>query len=290
MIPDQEGPLGRRPASFDAPTKPQVAWVVRPFRPASSRMKTYSPRPRDIERRWYVIDASGAVLGRLATEVAAVLRGKHKPIFATHMDTGDHVIVVNAKEVRLTGGKETRKFAYRHSGYPGGLTATPYDRLLERRPAFAVEKAIRGMLPKNRLGRAMVKKLKVYEGPEHPHAAQQPQALRLGEVPRWEGLPRAEQPPAKAAATRPEPSKPATKRSTAERAPAKPPVKKTTARRSAAKTTARSAAAKKTTAKKPTAKKTTAKKTTAKKTTAKTTASKTSTAKRSTARRTKKGE
>jgi large subunit ribosomal protein L13 len=275
------GPFGRRPASFDAPTKPQVAWVVRPFRPASSRMKTYSPRPRDIERRWYVIDASGAVLGRLATEVAAVLRGKHKPIFATHMDTGDHVIVVNAKGVRLTGGKETRKFAYRHSGHPGGLTATPYDRLLERRPAFAVEKAIRGMLPKNRLGRAMVKKLQVYEGPEHPHAAQKPQALRLGEVPTWEGLPRTEE-PAKAAATRPEPSKPATKRTTAGRA-TKPPAKKTTARRPAAKTTARSAAAKKTTAKKPTAKKITAKKTTTAKV-------KKTTAKRTTARRTRKGE
>jgi large subunit ribosomal protein L13 len=247
-------------------------------------MKTYSPRPRDIERRWYVIDASGAVLGRLATEVAAVLRGKHKPIFATHMDTGDHVIVVNAKEVRLTGGKETRKFAYRHSGHPGGLTATPYDRLLERRPAFAVEKAIRGMLPKNRLGRAMVKKLQVYEGPEHPHAAQKPQALRLGEVPRWEGLPRIEQAPAKTAATGPEPSKPAAKPSTAKRAATKPPAKKTTARRSAAKTTAKSAAAKKT------ATKTSARKTTAKRATAKTSAKKTTTAKRTTLRRKKKGE
>ena len=122
-------------------------------------MKTYSPKPRDIEHRWYVIDASGAVLGRLATEVAAILRGKHKPMFAPHMDTGDHVIVLNAKDVRVTGGKETTKIAYRHSGYPGGLTETPYGRLLAERPAFAVEKAIRGMLPKNRLGRQMIKKL-----------------------------------------------------------------------------------------------------------------------------------
>jgi large subunit ribosomal protein L13 len=247
-------------------------------------MKTYSPKPEHIERRWYVLDAGEQVLGRVATEAAVILRGKHKPIFATHMDTGDHVIVVNAKQVRLTGGKETRKFAYRHSGHPGGLTATPYDRLLERRPAFAVEKAIRGMLPKNRLGRAMVKKLQVYEGSEHPHAAQKPQALRLGEVPTWEGLPRTEEPPAKTAPTRPEPSKPAAKRSTAKRAPAKPPAKKTAARRSAATTTARSAAAKKTTAKR-----TSAKKTAAKTTTAKSSAKKT-TAKRTTARRTKKGE
>src|SRR5919109_1008144 len=120
-----------------------------------SLMKTYSPRPRDIQRRWYVIDASGAVLGRLSTEVAAILRGKHKPIFAPHMDTGDHVIVVNAGGVRLTGGKGRTKIAYRHSGYPGGITATRYEKLLAEKPAYAVEKAVRGMLPKNRLGRAM---------------------------------------------------------------------------------------------------------------------------------------
>ncbi|GBC87202.1 50S ribosomal protein L13 [bacterium HR12] len=161
-------------------------------------MRTYSPKPQDIERRWYVIDASGAVLGRLASQVAAILRGKHKPIFAPHMDTGDHVIVVNARGVRLTGGKEAKKFAYRHSGYPGGLTAIQYTELLSRRPEYAVEKAIKGMLPKNRLGRAMARKLKVYAGPEHPHAAQNPQPLRLGEVPPWTGLP--ERSPAPAAA------------------------------------------------------------------------------------------
>src|SRR5256885_894740 len=127
-------------------------------------MKTFSPRPRDIERRWYVVDGGGAVLGRLASEVAKVLRGKHKPIFAPHMDTGDHVIVVNARGIRLTGGKEAKKIYYRHSGYPGGLREQGYARLLAERPVVAVEKAIRGMLPKNRLGRAMVRKLAVYEG------------------------------------------------------------------------------------------------------------------------------
>jgi len=152
-------------------------------------MKTYSPKPQDIERRWYVIDATGAVLGRLSSEVAAILRGKHKPIFAPHADTGDHVIVINARGVQLTGGKEAKKFAYRHSGYPGGLTATQYTRLLSERPEFAVEKAIKGMLPKNRLGRQMARKLQVYPGPEHPHGAQRPQPLKLGEVPPWTGLP-----------------------------------------------------------------------------------------------------
>src|SRR3989337_3909812 len=126
----------------------------RPSRPAFPRMKTYSPKPRDIERRWYVIDASGAVLGGRATEAAAILRGKHKPIFAPHMDTGDHVIVINAKEVQLTGGKLQTKVAYRHSRYPGGLSETKYGRLLAEKPAFAVEKAIKGMLPHHRLRRA----------------------------------------------------------------------------------------------------------------------------------------
>jgi large subunit ribosomal protein L13 len=235
-------------------------------------MKTYSPRPRDIERRWYVIDASGAVLGRLSTEVAAILRGKHKPIFAPHMDTGDHVIVVNAAGVRLTGGKEDKKVAYRHSGYPGGLTETKYSKLLAEKPAFAVEKAVKGMLPKNRLGRAMVKKLQVYAGPEHRHQAQQPQPLKLGEIPPWTGLPVHGSEPAKPRreATGPEPAKPAARRVTA-----KPAAKKTTA--------------KKTTAKKPTAKKTTAKKSTAKRSTTKASAAKPAT-KRIAARRTKKEE
>ena len=253
-----------------------------------SLMKTYSPRPRDIQRRWYVIDASGAVLGRLATEVAAVLRGKHKPIFAPHADTGDHVIVVNAKGVRLTGGKESKKVAYHHSGHPGGLTETPYERLLAQRPAFAVEKAVRGMLPKNRLGRAMVKKLQVYAGPEHPHRSQKPEPLRLGEVPKWDGLPKADE---ARPSTRPEPSAPRAKRSTAKRKTAATPAKKTTTRRSVA------SAAKKTTAKKTTAKRTassrsgasTAKKKTATRSAAKSTSTK-STAKRLTRRRTKKEE
>jgi large subunit ribosomal protein L13 len=162
-------------------------------------MRTYAPRPRDIERRWYVIDAGDAVLGRVATQVAAILRGKHKPIYAPHADTGDHVIVINAAGVRLTGGKEHKKVAYRHSGHPGGITATGYDRLLAERPAFAVEKAVKGMLPKNRLGRAMLRKLVVYESADHPHAAQQPQRLALGEYPAWNGLPAA---PSKAAGER----------------------------------------------------------------------------------------
>src|SRR6184192_3716790 len=152
--------------------------------------RTFSPTPRDIDRRLYVVDADGAVLGRLASEVAKVLRGKHKPIFAPHVDTGDHVIVVNARGVRLTGGKENEKVYYRHSGYPGGLREIGYARLLEERPAVAVEKAVRGMLPKNRLGRAMITKLKVYAGAEHPHQAQQPSPLALGAVPKWEGLPK----------------------------------------------------------------------------------------------------
>src|SRR3989440_9119830 len=161
-----------------------------------SATKTFSPRPRDIERRWYVMDADGAVLGRLASEVAKILRGKHKPIFAPHADTGDHVVVVNARGVRLTGGKEQKKIAYRHSGYPGGLRETVYSRLLEKRPVYVVERAVRGMLPKNRLGRAMFRKLNVYEGSEHPHRAQKPVALKLGEIPAWEGLPEPKAPPA----------------------------------------------------------------------------------------------
>ncbi len=151
--------------------------------------KTYTPRPRDIERRWYVIDADGIVLGRLASEVAKILRGKHKPMFATHMDTGDHVIVVNAAGVRLTGAKIDQKIYYRHSGYPGGLREQSYSKLMAERPTLVVEKAIRGMLPKNRLGRQMISKLAVYAGPEHPHQAQQPEPLPVGQVPAWGGLP-----------------------------------------------------------------------------------------------------
>ncbi len=137
-------------------------------------MRTYSPRASEIERVWYVVDAQGVVLGRLATQVAAVLRGKHKPQFAPHVDVGDFVVVVNAGGVQLTGAKGTQSLAYRHSGYPGGLKSISFGRLLAERPERLVENAVRGMLPKNTVGRAQLRKLKIYAGPEHPHAAQQP--------------------------------------------------------------------------------------------------------------------
>jgi len=248
-------------------------------------MKTYTPRPRDIERRWYVIDASGAVLGRLASEVAAILRGKHKPIFAPHMDTGDHVVVVNASGVRLTGGKEEKKLARRHSGYPGGLTETTYTRLLATRPAFAVEKAVRGMLPKNSLGRAMLGKLKVYPGPQHPHRAQSPEPLSLGQVPTWSGLPK----PQPVATTGPQPKAPA-KRSAAKPAPAAPGAKRMAAKRPTAKTTAKGTAAKATAGKSTTAKAATAKRTTASASSRAKAVPKKSPAKRSPVRRKKKEE
>ncbi len=144
--------------------------------------RTFSPTPADVQRNWVVIDATDVVLGRLASHAAALLRGKHKPTFAPHMDMGDFVIIINADKVALTGSKLTQKMAYRHSGYPGGLTATSYTELLEKHPERAVEKAIRGMLPKNSLGRAQIKKLKVYAGAEHPHAAQQPTTYTLDQV------------------------------------------------------------------------------------------------------------
>jgi large subunit ribosomal protein L13 len=145
-------------------------------------VRTYSPKPGDVTRQWHVIDATDVVLGRLATQVAVLLRGKHKPIFAPHVDTGDFVIVINADKVALTGNKREAKIAYRHSGYPGGLSATPYAQLLERHPEKAVEKAIKGMLPHNTLGRNMLKKLKVYAGPDHPHQAQSPEAYTITQV------------------------------------------------------------------------------------------------------------
>ncbi|HRN28356.1 MAG TPA: 50S ribosomal protein L13 [Terrimesophilobacter sp.] len=144
--------------------------------------RTYSPKADDIQRDWLVIDATDVVLGRLASHVAALLRGKHKPTFAPHMDTGDFVIVVNADKVALTGSKLQKKIAYRHSGYPGGLTATGYAELLEKHPTRVVEKAVRGMLPKTSLGRTQFGKLKVYAGPEHPHAAQQPKPFTITQV------------------------------------------------------------------------------------------------------------
>ena len=145
-------------------------------------MRTYTPKPGDVERQWHVIDANDVVLGRLATQAATLLRGKHKPVFAPHVDTGDFVIIINADKVALTGNKREQKLAYRHSGYPGGLRATGYTKLLDENPEKAVEKAIRGMLPKTTLGRQMLRKLKVYAGPEHPHSAQQPQPFQITQV------------------------------------------------------------------------------------------------------------
>jgi len=135
---------------------------------------TYSPKASEISRTWFVVDAEGVVLGRMASEVARLLRGKHKPMFTPHLDTGDHVIIVNAAKVVLTSGKAERKPVYRHSGYPGGIKSQTYAELLAKKPEEAVRRSIRGMLPKNRLGRQMLTKLKVYAGPQHPHAAQQP--------------------------------------------------------------------------------------------------------------------
>lgn len=201
-------------------------------------MKTYSPKPEHIERRWYVVDASGQVLGRLASEVATILRGKHKPMYAPHMDTGDHVIVINADKIELTGNKAEDKYAYRHSGFPGGITAVRYKDLMATRPVAAVEKAVKGMLPKNSLGRQMVKKLHVVPGGEHPHAAQKPVALTVGDRPAWDGLP---EPRAKVVAKQAPKPKPESEESTA---PAKPKPKTSSAK---PKTTA--AKAKSTTAK-----------------------------------------
>jgi large subunit ribosomal protein L13 len=140
-------------------------------------VRTFSPKAGDIQRAWWVVDAEDMVLGRLATEVARILRGKHKPIFAPHLDTGDFVIVINADKIVLTAGKGERKVIYRHSGYPGGIKAQTYADLLATKPTEAVRRSIRGMLPKNRLGRQMIKKLKIYAGPVHPHQAQRPQPL-----------------------------------------------------------------------------------------------------------------
>jgi large subunit ribosomal protein L13 len=136
-------------------------------------------KPEEIERQWYVVDATGQTLGRLATRIAEILRGKHKAIYTPHVDTGDYVIVINAEKIHLTGKKWEQKKYYRHSGYPGGLKETTYDKLLQKKPEFIIEKAVKGMIPHNKLGRQMIKKLKVYAGPEHPHQAQQPKELEL---------------------------------------------------------------------------------------------------------------
>ena len=145
-------------------------------------MRTYSPKPEDIDRQWLVIDAADVVLGRLATHAAELLRGKHKPVFAPNTDTGDYVIVVNAEKVVLTRNKLTQKKSYRHSGYPGGLKEKSYAQLMEKAPQKVVEKAVLGMLPKNKLGRAQFKKLKVYTGPGHPHTAQQPKPYEITKI------------------------------------------------------------------------------------------------------------
>lgn len=143
------------------------------------RIKTYSPKPADIQREWYVVDAKDQTLGRLATQIAVLLRGKHKPIFSPHMDVGDFVIVVNADKIRVTGDKLDTKFYYRHSGYPSGLKAISLRDQLQRFPDRVIRSAVRGMLPKNKLGRQMIKKLKVYAGENHPHQAQKPKVFEL---------------------------------------------------------------------------------------------------------------
>jgi large subunit ribosomal protein L13 len=145
-------------------------------------VRTYTPKPGEVEQTWYVVDATDVVLGRLASHVAPLLRGKHKPSFAPHVDTGDFVIVVNAEKVALTGAKLAQKIDYRHSGYPGGLRATSYTTLLAQNPRRAVEKAVRGMLPHTTLGRQMLTKLKVYAGPDHPHAAQKPVPFEITQI------------------------------------------------------------------------------------------------------------
>ena len=142
-------------------------------------MKTFSARPKDIEKKWYLIDAEGQVLGRMATRIADILRGKDKPIYTPHLDTGDFVVVINAEKVVVTGKKAEQKEYQRYSGYPGGLKKIPYRRMLKTHPERIIEHAVRGMIPHNRLGRALIKKLKVYAGPEHPHQAQQPELLKI---------------------------------------------------------------------------------------------------------------
>jgi large subunit ribosomal protein L13 len=145
-------------------------------------VRTYSPKAGEVNRAWHVIDAQDVVLGRLATQAATLLRGKHKPIYAPHVDTGDFVVIVNAEKVALTGNKREQAFVYRHSGHPGGLRKRSFGEMLEKQPERLVEQAIKGMLPHTRLGRAMASKLKVYAGPAHPHAAQQPQPFEITKI------------------------------------------------------------------------------------------------------------
>jgi large subunit ribosomal protein L13 len=142
-------------------------------------MTTYSAKPSDIKQDWYIVDASGKTLGRLATEIARRLRGKHKPEYTPHMDTGDYIVVINAKEVKVTGNKTTDKIYHHHTGFPGGLKSITFDKLIAKKPEMVIEKAVKGMLPRGPLGRDMYRKLKVYPGAEHKHSAQQPKVLEI---------------------------------------------------------------------------------------------------------------
>jgi large subunit ribosomal protein L13 len=198
-------------------------------------MKTYSAKPGEIGRKWFVMDASDQVLGRLATRAATVIRGKHKPVFTAHTDTGDFVVVVNAEKVKLTGNKLDKKQYRRHTGHPGGLIEIPYRKLLETHPERAIEQAVYGMLPKGRLGRQLRHKLKVYKGPEHPHTSQKPEALSVaGPIPVYVDPPPAMKP------RKPKEKKPAAAKATTAKAKAKAsPRKKTSPRKSKAKPTAR---------------------------------------------------
>jgi large subunit ribosomal protein L13 len=171
--------VGEREPAREEPAVPATP-DEKPIR--GRTVRTYSPKPADVQRQWHVIDATDVVLGRLASQTARLLRGKHKAMFAPHVDTGDFVIIVNAAKVALTGAKREQKVAYRHSCYPGGLKRVVYSELLASRPEKAVEKAVRGMLPHTTLGRQMLSKLKVYAGPDHPHQAQQPVPYTLDQV------------------------------------------------------------------------------------------------------------
>lgn len=142
-------------------------------------MKTYSAKPESVQREWFIVDAAEKTLGRLATEIALRLKGKHKPEYTPHVDTGDYIVVINAEKIRVTGKKTTDKMYYRHTGYPGGLRSISFDKLIDHKPEMVIEQAVKGMLPKNPLGRDMYRKLKVYAGSEHPHTAQQPQTLEM---------------------------------------------------------------------------------------------------------------
>lgn len=159
-----------------------AATEVRPSDRKANHMRTYTAKPGDVQRAWHVIDAEGLVLGRMCTTVATLLRGKHKPMFTPSMDTGDHVIIINASKVVLTSGKADDKIVARHSGFPGGIRVEKYAEFLDRKPEAAIRRTVHGMLPKGRLGRAMIKKLQVYPGAEHPHLAQQPQPVDMSDA------------------------------------------------------------------------------------------------------------